>query len=115
VNLQQTWKGTRPTFSRILMRRLFELYLSNDGQKDRVPNIDINGVRLEISSWKFARAALADAEESSTKFWATSVVPDLEHPKWYDPKRLVPTYDQIIVANGGAVCRWNITWITNGH
>lgn len=86
-----------------LTERALELYLSNDGQKERVPNIDINTERIEVTSWKHARSALTEACDNGDQFWATCVVPDLEHPKWYDPKRFVPTYDQVIIANGGSV------------
>lgn len=72
-------------------------------------------MRIEVASWKHARIALSEANANGQQFWATCVVPDLQHPKWYeiavsvflnfryDPKRFVPTYDQVIVANAGSV------------
>eukprot|EP01126_Amoeba_proteus_P005095 TRINITY_DN11683_c0_g1_i10.p1 TRINITY_DN11683_c0_g1~~TRINITY_DN11683_c0_g1_i10.p1 ORF type:complete len:288 (-),score=61.36 TRINITY_DN11683_c0_g1_i10:483-1346(-) len=84
------------------LEHMISLYLSNDGQKEGVPNIDINGNRVTLQSWKHARNELRKAEQESLNFWATCIVPDLVHPKWYNKKRSVPTYEQIIIANAGS-------------
>eukprot|EP01006_Ploeotia_vitrea_P015910 TRINITY_DN46297_c0_g1_i1.p1 TRINITY_DN46297_c0_g1~~TRINITY_DN46297_c0_g1_i1.p1 ORF type:complete len:330 (-),score=24.38 TRINITY_DN46297_c0_g1_i1:27-992(-) len=78
-----------------------ELYLCNDGQKMNLPNIDVNGCRIQVPSWRSARESLLQAHAEGDVFWATSIV-DLQHPRWFDKKKEVAAFTQVIIGNAGA-------------
>ena len=64
-----------------------------------LPNIDIEGKKVEVKSWSKAKAILSEAEEENKSFWCTFVDNSFKHPSWWPLDKAVPTYNQVIVSS----------------
>lgn len=82
-----------------------ERFCAAAGRQQRLPNIDIDGVRQQVCSAGAARRMLLSVMQGQNHVrhcWAAMMTANMVHPSWWPTTEHVPTYDQVIVSRGPA-------------